>query len=188
MFKKNFVEVAQEFSKILTNNLAAEEMTEIIIRNEAEADDSICHSHDFCDPNMYMMEAIMNITGMEQPDSETESYCKLWSDSWDLAKTASFNFQFLKETDGHRVDSDWKSVKEKLKAFGFENSSWINDTAPSFTKISDDTLRIFVNPKHLNSREMKDCRRFGVFRENMDGYLIQTDSLNELLDYLNLTK
>lgn len=45
------------FGSILRDWFTPEERKEILRLNEAEPNKSICHSHDFCDPNQAMLDA-----------------------------------------------------------------------------------------------------------------------------------
>ena len=58
MKKKNDVTLLSiAFSAGLKRELRDDQLIKMIALNREEADDKICHSHDFCDPNVIMMEA-----------------------------------------------------------------------------------------------------------------------------------
>ncbi|MCA8452672.1 hypothetical protein LGN04_01910 [Burkholderia multivorans] len=48
--------MAQSFSKKLVDNHRAEQIIDIIISNRHEDNVGVCHSHDYCDANMLMLE------------------------------------------------------------------------------------------------------------------------------------
>lgn len=81
--------IAREFSKVLREWLTAEQMAQVISRNAKETNPSICHSHDFCDANMAMMEAYEKVTG-EEIDNLTEEQSALWGKAWDHAVKTKF--------------------------------------------------------------------------------------------------
>lgn len=97
-------ELAAEFCKVLREWLSAEEMAEVVKRNQAEEDKNICASHDFCDANEAMDEAFKRLTGASACETRTdtnEGDCKqascmtdetldLWNGAWSLAKQAEF--------------------------------------------------------------------------------------------------
>jgi hypothetical protein len=82
--------LALAFSRTLWTWLRTERMTEVIQRNRAQADKSICHSHDFCDANMAMDAAFQEVLGdsyLNFGPAEEE----LWDPAWDLAKANDFD-------------------------------------------------------------------------------------------------
>ena len=81
---KDATEVARKFSSLLRENLSEKDMDEVILRNRNEQDDLVCHSHDFCDPNPLMDEALKSL-GLKDEHFET-----LWSVAWQHAKNTDF--------------------------------------------------------------------------------------------------
>jgi hypothetical protein len=51
-------QLATEFVDELRDQLTPAEFAEVRKRNAAETNPLICHSHDFCDANMVMLDAI----------------------------------------------------------------------------------------------------------------------------------
>lgn len=80
--------LAAKFSTILSSWLSEEEMQEVVKRNQAETDRSVCHSHDFCDANMAMQEAVESFGLTINADSDADA--ALWNAAWDLAKKSNF--------------------------------------------------------------------------------------------------
>ena len=75
-----------------------------------------------------------------------------------------------------------------LKPYGFEDTSWKNDTCPSIgkQKNEEDYIQIFVDYKDHNLSEFPECRsegRMKVFSvySDMDTIEIETDSIQEAL-------
>ena len=82
--------LALEFSQGLHAYLSPAQMGEIVERNENETDPNICHSHDFCDANMFLHEVFMTY-GMDVADAGgMEKYGHLWDQAWNLAKSRGF--------------------------------------------------------------------------------------------------
>jgi hypothetical protein len=83
--------VARDFANGLKKELSAEEMSEVVALNRGEQDDSICHSHDFCDANAAMAEAFKK-NGQEAPGvlDESDEAMELWNSAWDYAKQHEF--------------------------------------------------------------------------------------------------
>lgn len=82
--------LALEFSQGLHAYLTPEQMSEVVERNKNETDPNICHSHDFCDANMFLHEVFMAY-GMDVADEGgMERYGPLWDQAWNLAKSREF--------------------------------------------------------------------------------------------------
>jgi hypothetical protein len=79
--------IAKLYSEKLKQELTPEELTQAIKDNRSEEMDGVCHTHDYIDANMVMLEAMEEIMG--------EGYCDdipvdqektlLWNDSWKMA-------------------------------------------------------------------------------------------------------
>lgn len=95
----NAVRLAEAFAKVLRYWLTKEQMAEVIKRNRAQPNKHICHSHDFCDANMAMLEAADNLwPGVFATfSSENEDAANFWSRAWAIAGESEFSTR-LKET------------------------------------------------------------------------------------------
>lgn len=63
---------------------------QIIDRNKADGPESnVCHTHDFCDANMLMLEAWQEMFG-DAPDLDNDDHLAAWNDAWAIAKAAGF--------------------------------------------------------------------------------------------------
>lgn len=81
--------VAVVFSNKLKEVMTDENMAEIVKRNHTERIDQICHSHDFCDANMLMADAIKDsVEGWESMSAS--AYTEIWNTAWDIAKQKNF--------------------------------------------------------------------------------------------------
>jgi len=76
--------VAKRFCQLIRAELG-NKMQDVVDRNRVESNRNVCHTHDFCDANMVMAEA-MRAVGILHPSDEQE----IWNSSWDLAKAAEF--------------------------------------------------------------------------------------------------
>lgn len=86
-------ELAHKFSQLLWNDLqdmntGVNLMDEVVKRNKAETDPIICHTHDFCDSNQTMLDA-MESFGMEF-DIHDEKQHRLIVEAWNIAKGSGF--------------------------------------------------------------------------------------------------
>lgn len=82
--------LGSEFSIVLREWLTPEQLREIDRLNAAEPEgSSVCHSHDFCDANEAMIEALgrFNI----EPDLQDETQIALINAAWDSAKAVGFS-------------------------------------------------------------------------------------------------
>ncbi|AMR78008.1 hypothetical protein [Cupriavidus nantongensis] len=81
--------LAGAFARTIREYLTREELSEVIERNRAEADEGICHSHDFCDANEAMVEAF-ELCGVPM-DFESQTNLNLWGNAWNTAAHADFD-------------------------------------------------------------------------------------------------
>jgi hypothetical protein len=89
--------VALEFSRVLRHCIGGD-MAEVVRRNSAEpAGSGVCHSHDFCDANMAMLEAFHNLglrATVEIEPVDGPEWCAsqdLWNAAWDAAVASGFS-------------------------------------------------------------------------------------------------
>jgi hypothetical protein len=85
--------LAAEFARILRDWLTPAELADVVDRNKNESNiDGVCHTHDFCDANIAMMEAWCNVTGLgeEKWDLDDEALCYAVNVAWAKAKASGF--------------------------------------------------------------------------------------------------
>jgi hypothetical protein len=82
-------DIAKKFSEVLRDWLTKEEMQNVVDRNRSQTDESICHSHDFCDANMAMDEAFTAVVG-RQCNLQNQYEIKRWGHAWDIAQRNEF--------------------------------------------------------------------------------------------------
>ena len=79
---------AKRFAGLLRIELGAAQFAEVKRLNGVQADKSICHSHDFCDANVAMADAIREICGVDgrRLDLRDADAQEFWNDAWREAK------------------------------------------------------------------------------------------------------
>lgn len=90
-------ELAREFSNILRGWLTPEEMEQVVIANRDETNPHVCHSADYCDANMAMIQAFENVSqGGFIQDGDDQFQAWRWNEAWELAKKAEFKSEEIK--------------------------------------------------------------------------------------------
>jgi hypothetical protein len=91
--------LAKAFSEELLGYLGEDKMREVVRMNAAEADGRICHSHDFCDANQIMLDAMTKL-GFELDDGKDggENNNDGINLAWDIAKENSFMSQKIMDS------------------------------------------------------------------------------------------
>lgn len=114
--------LAAEFVTTLKSWLTPVEFLQMRFRNAREESDLVCHSHDYCDANMAMDEAMRKLGLAEQLDSDSErlgdenALTDLWNSAWEKAMPAlGRGAQKLATTDGKyaMVDELWWDVAQQ---------------------------------------------------------------------------
>jgi hypothetical protein len=83
--------IADGFRSVLRSWLTETQLLEIDARNALEPGGSqVCHSHDFCDSNMAMLEAVEKVIGREMNIGDDEDNA-LFNDAWSLAFVDGFS-------------------------------------------------------------------------------------------------
>jgi hypothetical protein len=88
-FHDKAIKVAKAFSKKLRGYLSYDQMKDVVSLNNADKDKSVCHSHDFCDANMFMADGFKAVTG-RLPELNVEADCDLFNAAWTIAKNNGF--------------------------------------------------------------------------------------------------
>ena len=88
--------LARSFSVVLRQWLTHSEISETNTANaETGYDESACASHDYCDSNMAMLEAVSTATGVPVDDIDVDvSNVQFWerlNEAWSIAKQADFD-------------------------------------------------------------------------------------------------
>jgi len=83
----NANKIAREFSAMVRKELA-NDLPEIIRRNNSPEYMGACATHDFTDSNLIMAESFESVMGREFDSSAQDS--ALWNRAWDIARVAGF--------------------------------------------------------------------------------------------------
>ena len=78
-------DLSVEFCRILNDWLDAETIARINRLNKSSEYQGCCATHDFCDPNQAMVDALENFGMPFHPE-----LCDLINDAWDLARARGF--------------------------------------------------------------------------------------------------
>lgn len=78
-------DLAERFAEYLRRDLNDYEWNAMRRRNAAETNPAVCHSHDFTDSNMQMLEAFESVYG-RAVDFEADSDMAAIADAWNVAK------------------------------------------------------------------------------------------------------
>jgi len=87
-YQEDHREVARSFCNLIAECLAAEQMHEVVARNAAETNPNVCHTHDFCDANLLMVDALKG-QGLSSHIDDGYSHA-VWDGAWSLAKAVGF--------------------------------------------------------------------------------------------------
>tara|TARA_R110000751_G_scaffold74682_5_gene150831 strand:+ start:932 stop:1216 length:285 start_codon:yes stop_codon:yes gene_type:complete len=86
-------DLATTFTAILRSWLTVRELSDIDATNRRRNDDTTsrtCASHDYCDPNEAMQQAMTEHDVSDDNLAENEAACELWSAAWSIAKARGF--------------------------------------------------------------------------------------------------
>jgi hypothetical protein len=79
--------LAERFVAVLRDWLTQTEWLDMCIRNEAEHNAHVCHTHDYCDANM-AMDAAFREVARRAPDIDDDADVTLWNKAWEIAMPA----------------------------------------------------------------------------------------------------
>lgn len=85
--------LAHAFTEIVRKSFSAKELAEIVKRNRSyrAKGQEFCATQEFCDANMLMEEAFINVMGRE-PDVGADEDADLWNAAWTMAATKDFEY------------------------------------------------------------------------------------------------
>ena len=89
--KYNHRELAREFCHALHRHIGTVGVAKVVELNRREANVHICHSHDFCDANMTMLESWENTFPGLEMDLQDDDHLKAIHEAWTAAAKAEFN-------------------------------------------------------------------------------------------------
>jgi len=165
-------QIAKEFSNILKQWLGEESMKEIVALTIRETDPSICHTGDYCDSNMAMHGAMINLGVLTEDDEDflNETITNLFNDSWDLAKKNLFYMQSEETAKEIVVYLSAKYNKLTFATVGKNESCVEDEEAPEvlvsieymdmsiIDPFSSECSRFIVDPVVQYKIELKDAQ------------------------------
>ena len=80
--------VSKRFSELIREELTSD-LSKAIVLNRDETDEFICHTQDFCDANMLMDQAIMEVLGRKF-NLHASLDLHIWDRAWHLSKINEF--------------------------------------------------------------------------------------------------
>ena len=88
------MELSNKFSELLYNALGEKEITEIVEKKKIETE--FCASHEYCDSNEYMIDALNYLFGFNWNLSD-QRITNLINDSWELSIVNEFKQTIIKK-------------------------------------------------------------------------------------------
>jgi hypothetical protein len=85
-------DLAKDFSERLADYLGFGGLAIVVERNKTPKYTGCCASHDFCDANVFMLEAF-EATFSREPDLECDHDLAMIDDAWNMAKRQGFEVQ-----------------------------------------------------------------------------------------------
>lgn len=155
--------VAATFIRNLENLLGGK-MEEMRERQREEPEgSSVCHSHDYCDANVVMSEAVMEVYGTDPfeehntPDQQpTEFYdplCAVWEAAWTAAKRADYRASNLPSVEMPGSETQESHPVHAVHVDGVDGVSLSLDT---FSFADDEDLRDSLNLTRQEAYALRD--------------------------------
>jgi len=100
------LEIAKKFSKFLKKEIGIRNIRQVIEENKDPENDGFCASHNYCDPNPLMLDALKEVLAKhgdenaKSPDFEIDDddmYLETWNGAWDIAEENGFFINSNKE-------------------------------------------------------------------------------------------
>lgn len=85
----NILKLAKDFTQLMNDELSPELIAKVVELNQNKPIPFGCHSHDFCDPNQVMIDA-MAMQNEEFDAQNFEQGCAI-NQAWDFAKKTKFD-------------------------------------------------------------------------------------------------
>jgi len=82
------IQLARAFAECVLGQFDQQTLSEVVRRNDAAGYASSCATHDFCDANMLMLQAMQECDIVFDPSNEAQA--RLTDAAWSLAKAANF--------------------------------------------------------------------------------------------------
>lgn len=148
--------IAAAFCRKLRAMLTPEELAEAVALNRAEKTDNVCHSHDFCDANVAMIDALEEL-GVEL-DLQDDVVCGHINGAWELAKRADFALDTIHEFNtGARYTDEGQVIRWAVSptndgtTWFFDCSRGIYGSVPRVCCSDDELLSMYRNGDYVVS-------------------------------------
>jgi len=86
----DYFDVGTKFAELVRECLSDSEYKKMCRLNAAETDANICHSHDYCDANVLMADAMAEFDLPELSSKSDDDFIAFWGAAWDYAKIKYF--------------------------------------------------------------------------------------------------
>ena len=83
-------QIGDAFACLLLAEIGRAKLAEVIRRNGIDRDPRVCHSHDFCDANMVMADALLDAASIVDFDADDDEQAALWNRAWFYARERGF--------------------------------------------------------------------------------------------------
>jgi hypothetical protein len=81
MITEQIAKLADEFDAELRAELSESDYDDAVVLNRDEESAGVCHTHDFCDANVFMAEAFEKVVG-RPIDLQSDADTALWNAAW----------------------------------------------------------------------------------------------------------
>lgn len=116
-FDETALRIAKAFCRQLASSLTEGELTLVRERNRVEENAGVCHTHDFCDANMLMLDAFVECGLAENQETCIgDELHPLWNSAWKLAAESEFRVDAFRETNGKLREVTAEAESAALKA------------------------------------------------------------------------
>ena len=82
------VDIARQFSGRIQTAISADQFKTVVELNLQETNQDVCHSHDFVDADVIMLEAFASV--LDECDLQNEDDLELLNVAWTIAREANF--------------------------------------------------------------------------------------------------
>jgi hypothetical protein len=151
-------EIAKAFSAVLKQWLTVQEMALVVELTKKETDPLICHTGDFCDSNMAMQAAMVQLGVMPEDDEEDadDAFMDLWNGSWDLAKANLFYVKAPETTEEVIAYLNAKYQDKEIGVIGKAEAFVEDEAAPEIVIFIESNDTMILNPL------LSSCGRFQI--------------------------
>lgn len=155
--------LAREFAKVLLEDIGEPSLRKAVLLNLREPDKDVCHTHDYCDSNMSMVNAYARLAGIpaDSVDVCNDPFVAVANEAWSLAKSKGFYLPDATTVGEHTPFYTAKILQSLQKAFpslSFVDTSWHHDMVDSI-EIQDIKYDAFSG----DERETAQTNRYKIW-------------------------